>query len=94
MGLRAFVRRHHNVFSYTNEWVDADSDAVVDLEEEYGEQADSEARINAPAPIVRMRPWFLRPTYLLRARMGIPQDSVDGILEIGKDSEDEKKPRS
>jgi hypothetical protein len=82
MGLREFFRRHRNVFSVTNEWVDAGTGDVETIEEEYGEQATETVNGNRPLSLG----WW----YRLRSA----RTSVDGVLEIGDDPADTEKTRS
>jgi len=91
MSLRSWIRGHRNVFSYTNEWVDAGPDDVDDLEEEYGEQASEEKSVRASRALgwPWRWGWFQGGGRLIGTG---PRASVDGILEIGNDSPETEKP--
>ena len=98
MSLRSWIRGHRNVFSYTNEWVDAERGTADDLGEEYGEQASEESRVNSNRPLRLLSGSYWGSSLFGRLFSGGgtraygPQSSVDGILEIGKDGAEEEKP--
>jgi len=89
MRLRAFVRRHDNVFSASNRWVDAGPEDVDMLEEEYGDRAVAGRRFNSFTSWRRLLGGFGWVNWFSGSA---PSNAVDGILEIGDDSAEDENP--
>ena len=84
MSLRAWFRRHRNVFSISTKGVDTERGNQDMLREEYGDQAVEERR-SSGAGI------GLRGT-AVRGQLPLIDVSADGILEVSEEAE-EKPPR-
>ena len=84
MSLRAWFRRHRNVFSISTKGVDAGRGNQDLLREEYGDRAVEERRSSGAG--IRFR------GLAVRGQSPFVDVSADGILEVSEEAE-EKPPR-
>jgi len=87
MGLRAFIRRHHNVFSFDTREVEAEPGDEDMLEEEYGERAVEEEK--SPGFVAKTRGGLFFKYWRTANKGDVSYDEImDGEFE------DDKQPLS